>query len=99
MPWSRIDSSRRAVRWLLPAAALSLTPKCLLCLGAYLGLGALVGLSGPEFCGAAPNTLPVATGFVFSLAVAASVVFAWRLRRRLASTGTKLANVLPVKKG
>ena len=46
----------RAVRWLLPAALLALTPKCLLCLAAYAGLGALLGLGGPEICGAPPGS-------------------------------------------
>jgi hypothetical protein len=36
----------------LPAALLALTPKCLLCVLAFAGLGAAVGLGGPEICGA-----------------------------------------------
>jgi hypothetical protein len=43
---------RRAVRWLLPATLLALTPKCLLCVLAYAGLGAALGLGSPEICGA-----------------------------------------------
>lgn len=46
------EFSRRAVGWLLPAALLALTPKCLLCLLAYAGIGAALGLGGPEICGA-----------------------------------------------
>ena len=49
---SRIELSRRVARWLLPAALLALTPKCLLCVLAYVGLGAALGLGGPELCGA-----------------------------------------------
>ena len=52
MPSRRIEFSRRAVRWLWPAALLALTPKCLLCVLAYAGLGAAFGLGGPEICGA-----------------------------------------------
>ena len=37
--------------WLFPAALLALAPKCVLCVLAYAGLGALLGLSGPELCG------------------------------------------------
>ena len=48
----------RAVRWLLPTALLALTPKCLLCIAAYAGLGAALGFGGPEMCGA-PNTTPM----------------------------------------
>ncbi len=42
----------RAVRWLLPTALLALTPKCLLCIAAYAGLGAALGLGRQEMCGA-----------------------------------------------
>ena len=42
----------RCNRWLTGAALFALAPKCLLCLAAYTGLGAAVGLSGPELCGA-----------------------------------------------
>jgi hypothetical protein len=52
MPSRRTESSRRAVRWLLPAALLALTPKCLLCVLAYAGVGAAFGFGGPEICGA-----------------------------------------------
>jgi len=48
----RIEFYRRAIRWLWPAAMLALTPKCLLCVLAYAGLGAALGLGGPEICGA-----------------------------------------------
>ena len=48
----RTEFFRRAVRWLFPAAVLALTPKCLVCLLAYAGLGAALGLGGPELCGA-----------------------------------------------
>jgi hypothetical protein len=43
--------------WLLPAALLAVTPKCLLCVLAYAGLGAALGLGGPELCGA-PDRSP-----------------------------------------
>ena len=54
MPSSRAESSpvSRVVRWLLPTALLALTPKCLLCMAAYAGLGTALGLGGPEICGA-----------------------------------------------
>lgn len=65
MPSPRPESARRAVRWLLPAAALALAPKCVLCLLAYTGLAATLGLAGPELCGAPASsshawTLPLA---------------------------------------
>ncbi len=58
MPSPRPESSRRAVRWLLPAAALALAPKCLLCVLAYTGLAAALGLAGPELCGAPTSSSP-----------------------------------------
>ena len=56
MPSPRIEFSRRAVRWFLPTALLALTPKCLLCVLAYAGLGAALGRSGPEICGASTGS-------------------------------------------
>jgi hypothetical protein len=52
------ESSRvsRAVRWLAPAALLALAPKCLVCVLAYAGLGAALGLGGPEICGASAGS-------------------------------------------
>jgi hypothetical protein len=57
-PRSADYSARRtaSVRgWLLPAALLTLTPKCVLCLLAYAGVGAALGLGGPEICGGQPG--------------------------------------------
>jgi hypothetical protein len=51
MPSLRSDFSRRAARWLVPAALLALAPKCVVCVAAYAGFGMALGLGGPEFCG------------------------------------------------
>jgi hypothetical protein len=51
MSLPRSSSLRRAVRWLVPAAALALAPKCLLCVLAYAGLASALGLGGRELCG------------------------------------------------
>jgi len=49
--------------WLIPAALLALAPKCVLCLLAYAGLGAALGLGGPELCGGTSSpTGPWAAG-------------------------------------
>jgi len=53
---SPINYIRRSVRWFLPAALLALTPKCVLCLLAYAGIGAALGLGGPEICGATSSS-------------------------------------------
>jgi hypothetical protein len=47
---------RRAVGWFLPTALFALMPKCLLCMVAYAGLGAALGLGGPEICGASAGS-------------------------------------------
>lgn len=53
----RTNRFRRRARWLLPAALLALTPKCVLCVLAYAGLGTALGLSGPEICGGPIDTI------------------------------------------
>jgi hypothetical protein len=56
MPPRSTEFCRRTVRWLLPATLLALTPKCFLCVLAYAGLGAALGLGGPEICGASAGS-------------------------------------------
>ena len=60
----RPDSRRRAARWLVPAAALVVAPKCFVCVAGYLGLGAWfgakLGAGAREICGA-PGVSPIAT--------------------------------------
>ena len=84
---SRTKSFRRWV-WLPVAVAFAAAPKCLLCLAAYAGVGALLGikLAGPEICGAA--TSPLSNPIVWlaaavSLAVTATAFHAIHRRRRL----------------
>ncbi len=50
--WLSPEILRRRVRWSAPLALLALAPKCFLCVASYAGLGALLGLGGPELCGA-----------------------------------------------
>jgi len=55
LPQLREDSRRglrRARGWMIPAALLVVAPKCVACLLAYAGVGAMLGLGGPELCGA-----------------------------------------------
>lgn len=52
-----VECIRSTRGWLIPAALLALAPKCVLCLLAYAGLGAALGLSGPEICGATSSTI------------------------------------------
>jgi hypothetical protein len=47
---------RRAVGWFLPTALFALMPKCILCVVAYAGLGAALGLGRSEICGAPPGS-------------------------------------------
>ena len=46
------ENLRPSFRWLAAGAFCALTPKCLLCVAAYAGLGTAVGLGGREICGA-----------------------------------------------
>lgn len=83
----RRESLRRVVRWLVPAAALTLMPKCVLCAAAYLGLGAALGLSTPELCGASPNAVPTWALAASAGSLLAGVVVVFRLRARAAVAG------------
>ena len=53
----RAETFRGPIRWLSGAAIFALAPKCLVCLAAYAGAGAALGvkLGGPEFCGGSPG--------------------------------------------
>lgn len=89
MPSRHTEIPRRAVRWLWPAALLALAPKCILCVLAYAGLGAALGLGGPEICGASVGS-PAAWATVLAwLGVAVGLgavgVSACRRRGRSAS--------------
>jgi hypothetical protein len=46
------ERARGLRRWLIPAALLAVAPKCLVCLAAYAGVAAALGLGGAELCGA-----------------------------------------------
>lgn len=62
-----IKIRRRPFRSLGPVALLALTPKCAVCVLAYAGIGAALGLSGPEICGGAIGApTPWASPFVIS---------------------------------
>lgn len=69
----RPEIFRRAARWFLSTAALALAPKCVVCVAAYFGLGAALGLGGPEICGASAGpavpwaTLLAASGVILSV--------------------------------
>lgn len=47
------DSLRLPWRSIAALALLAVAPKCVACLVAYIGLGAALGLGGPELCGVA----------------------------------------------
>jgi hypothetical protein len=55
MPRLPTETTRRPALWLAAVGLLALVPKCLLCVVAYLGLGATLGLGGSEICGVAPG--------------------------------------------
>ncbi len=55
LPSNQRPEVRSLHRWLVPAALLAAAPKCVLCLLAYTGVAAALGVGGPELCGAAPG--------------------------------------------
>ena len=79
---------RRAARWLLPAALLAVTPKCVLCVLAYASLGTALGLGGGELCGAAGNSSAVWTTPLawlgLTVALGSAVAARWSQRSRVA---------------
>jgi hypothetical protein len=52
MPRLPAEIRRHPFRSLGPVALLALAPKCAMCVLAYAGLGAVLGLRGAEICGA-----------------------------------------------
>jgi hypothetical protein len=82
MPSRRVELPVRAVRWFLPTALLALAPKCLLCAAAYVGLGAALGLGGPELCGATNSPVTWASSLAWLGVVGVLATFASLAMRR-----------------
>jgi MYXO-CTERM domain-containing protein len=80
---SRTERWRGPIRWFSAAALFAAAPKCLVCLAAYAGVGAALGLKlgGPEICGASAS--PVA-GSLAWLALATVVAGIFIIRRHRA---------------
>lgn len=84
---SRGKRWRRAVRWFAPVTVLALAPKCFVCAAAYLGLGAALGLGGPEFCGASQASMPAWALSVVGTVSATLGVFVLWVRGRIHEGG------------
>ncbi len=56
MPRWLAELLSRPFRPLASAALVALAPKCAMCVVAYAGLGALLGMRTPEICGAAAGS-------------------------------------------
>jgi hypothetical protein len=85
MPSQRVEFLRGLRRWLVPAALLTFTPKCALCVLGYVGLGTAIGLGGRELCGA-PTEGPTPPGILLALlalcgAATSATLIAMRRRR------------------
>jgi hypothetical protein len=50
------EKIRRPSRWLALGALAAFGPKCVVCVAAYVGIGAALGLGGSEICGAPANS-------------------------------------------
>jgi hypothetical protein len=91
MPRWLAEALRRPFRPLATAALVALAPKCMVCVLAYAGIGALLGIRSPEICGAASGprtpweTLPTAIG----VALGIIAVFAVVRSRRSSSRGRR----------
>ena len=81
--WQWPEMLRRPIRWSAPLALLALAPKCLLCLAGYVGLGAALGLGGPELCGAPAGGSPCAWASSLALVGVALGVVGAAVRCRL----------------
>jgi len=75
-----LEIIRRPRRTLAPVAFLALAPKCVVCVLAYGGIGAALGLGGPELCGA-PASSPDAWASWLLMPGAALGFIALRPRR------------------
>lgn len=85
----------RPHRWLIPAALLALMPKCLLCALAYAGLGATLGLGGPELCGGANPALSWMTALTLAgLVLGLAGVLAWTTAIIRATSASALPRVV-----
>ncbi|MEO7414239.1 MAG: hypothetical protein ABIZ81_12870 [Opitutaceae bacterium] len=97
MPSRCLEFSRRAFRWVWPTALLALAPKCLLCLAAYAGLGATLGLGGPEVCGGSNGGLGSWASSLAWLGLAGGLGgFGFRVNYR-SMLSHRRANGIPVK--
>ena len=74
-------SSEILRRWLLPAVLLAAAPKCVLCLLAYAGVGAALGLGGSEMCGAT-DSVALPAGLTLTGVLAAAAYIVCRFSRR-----------------
>jgi hypothetical protein len=72
----------RARSWWIPAALLALTPKCIACVLGYASLGAMLGIGGPELCGAAGGAYGHWEAWLLLIGAACAIgVFTIRSRR------------------
>jgi hypothetical protein len=67
---------RRPWRGLAAITLLAFAPKCIVCLAVYAGLGTVLGLGGPELCGAPadPSHAPVLIAAAIPLTISITCV-------------------------
>lgn len=84
---SRAETATRRLRWLALATCVVAAPKCLVCLLGYAGLGAALGLAGPELCGApSGSATPWGLSLVAAAIASGGIGFFLILRSRPRST-------------
>jgi hypothetical protein len=84
----RLPSADRLFPRLVAGALLALAPKCLLCAAAYVGLGAALGLGGPEICGASAGVTPDHLVWPAMLGVISCAALWFAARRRKTGANT-----------
>jgi len=86
------DIVRHLLSWPAAATLFALAPKCLLCVAAYAGIGAILGLGGREICGV-PTSAPEdwAPGLVVGAASLGFIgLLASRRGRRRRATSSRI---------
>jgi hypothetical protein len=85
------ENLRRPFRPLASVALLALAPKCMVCVLAYAGIGAIFGLQGPEICGAAASSRGLWASppaqFGFALGIVGLIARLWWRRSANRDTG------------
>jgi hypothetical protein len=74
----------------VPGVVFALMPKCMVCGLAYIGLGTLFGLTGPELCGGEITSAGPGSGWPAWVGVALGTLAVLILRQRFGIVSQKI---------